>query len=132
MTAVPRFPGRELNLGGRVFVMPALSLGAIEELEESFTTFQRKPIRDQMKFIVDVALRALRRNYPDLERAELAELIDTRNAFDVFGAVMGVSGLVPVEGEANPLQTASPGTGSPSTPISPLPSAGPSSTAEST
>lgn len=130
----PTFPGVSFTLGTKSFVVPPLSLGAIEEFEERINKFDEQPTIVQIRLTVDLAHRALRRNYPDLERAELAELVDMRSAYQLFAAIMGISGLELVDpatvGKAP--APASDGTGSPSTPISPPVSAGPSSTAEST
>lgn len=116
MTA-PRFRGAPFELGGTQYTVPALSLGAIEEFESRIAAFEQMLVIDQVRFVVDIAHRALSRNYPDLKRAELAELIDLHNAFELFAAILTTSGLIQVEGgPPKPPATASDGTGSPSTP----------------
>lgn len=117
MTA-PRFRGKPFELGGTNYIVPPLSLGAIEEFESRIAEFERLPVIDQVRFVVDLAHRALSRNYPELKRHELAELIDMHNAFQLFAAILQESGLVRVEGDPdpNPRASASGGTGSPSTP----------------
>jgi hypothetical protein len=131
--AAPRFAGVPFTLGGQAYVVPPLSLGAIEEFEAAIEGFEAMPTMAQLRFVVDLAHRALRRNYPELQRAELAELIDISNAFSLFATILQVAGLVRVDEEAGKaMATASGGTGSASMPTSPPVSAGPSSTAAST
>lgn len=132
MSGAARFPGVEVDLGGRVFVVPALSLGAVEEFEPIIQRFGRMAMLEQLRATIDILLRALRRNYPDLERDELAELVDIRSAARIFDQLMAVSGLAPDDSQGKAPATASDGTGSPSMPTSPPVSAGPSSTAAST
>jgi hypothetical protein len=130
----PRFAGVPFTLGGQAYVVPPLSLGAIEEFEAAIEGFEAMPTMQQLRFVVDLAHRALRRNYPELQRAELAELIDIGNAFALFATILQVAGLIRVEAddEGKAQATASGGTGSLSTPTSPPVSAGPSSTAANT
>lgn len=117
MTA-PRFRGAPFDLGGTTYTVPPLSLGAIEEFESRIAEFEQLQVIEQVRFVVDLAHRALSRNYPELKRADLAELIDMRNAFELFTAILQESGLIKVEGggDPNPRATASNGTGSPSMP----------------
>lgn len=129
--AAPRFKGAPVVLGGQTYVLPPLSLGALEDHEQDFDTFPGLPFKQQLRLVVDIALRALQRNYPEMTRNELRELIDTENALDVYMLMLQGSGLVakPDGDEGN--ARATPGAGQPSTPTLPPASAGPSSTAAS-
>jgi hypothetical protein len=125
-----RFKGVAIELGGAPYVLPPLSLGALEDFEQRLESFSALKVIDQVRLVVDLVHRALRRNYPELTRDEVRELVDTDNAFDLFAKVLSVSGLTQGEADAgNPRATATHGTGSPSTPTSPPVSDGPSSTA---
>ena len=80
-------PGIELTLGGTAYLVPPLSLGAIERFQDAL----KKPPTPSL--VIDVATASLRRNYPDMTRDAVAELIDTANCAIVFDAIMGVSAL---------------------------------------
>lgn len=92
--SVVKVKGIAVQLGGESYVIPPLSLGALEQLQERIASF-KGDIRDkdQVATVIDAAHAAMKRNYPDLTRDEIAELIDVGNMADVFEAVMDVSGL---------------------------------------
>ncbi len=75
--------GREINLGGTTFVVAPLSLGALERLED------RLKMAPTPGLIVDVVTASLSRNYPEMTRDQVAELIDTDNCAAIFAAIMG-------------------------------------------
>jgi len=120
--------GTEVELGGRKFTVPPLTLGALEEFQRRIAVFETMAPADQATLVLDLSHRALKRNYPELTREELAELLDMNNMFDIFLALMSVTGLL--KGPDDPKATAAAsGTGSPSTPTSAPASGGPSSIA---
>lgn len=86
--------GIEVEIGGTVYTVPPLSLGAIER-------FEGKLARPTSSDIIDIALAALGRNYADLTRDKVADIIDVENCGRVFEAIMGVSSLVPKVGESS-------------------------------
>jgi hypothetical protein len=88
--------GIEVEMGGTYWTVPPLSLGAVER----FAPVLGKPGGLQVGLVIDMALASLKRNYPDLDRERVADLIDTENVQRVFEAIMGVSGLVPKENAA--------------------------------
>jgi hypothetical protein len=105
--SVVNVPGIEhIFAGGKVLVIPPLALGDLEQLLD--------PINDVMNgamdkaaigTVIDAAHAALRRNYPELERAEVGNLIDLRNMQEVLHAVMNASGMEPVAaGEVGEVQ----------------------------
>jgi len=49
--------------------------------------------KDSIATVIDATHAALRRNYPDIERTEVAALLDLRNMRDALDAVMSASGL---------------------------------------
>lgn len=87
--------GIDTDIGGTVYTVPPLSLGAVER-------FQDRLAAPTGSDIIDITLAALKRNYPDLTRDELAEQIDVENVQRVIEAVMQISNLVPKAGEARP------------------------------
>lgn len=93
MSLPVKIPGLRVVLAGREFVVPPLSLGQVEQLRERISAVQAAPDAQSISTILDAATAALQRNYPELKREEVAELIDVGNMMEVFGAVMDVSGL---------------------------------------
>jgi hypothetical protein len=85
--------GREIELGGTVYIVPPLSLGALERLED------RLKMAPTPGLIVDVVTASLTRNYPDITRERVAELVDTDNCAGIFAAIMGP---MPASSIANP------------------------------
>lgn len=90
-----KVPGVRMTLGGESWVVPPLSLGAIERNQAAIAGFTGAPTDiAQVALIADLMHEALRRNYPDLTRERVADdLIDLGNMLDVFDALMDVSGL---------------------------------------
>lgn len=96
MTNAPvvKVKGIPKDLGGTTYVVPPLSLGALEQLQErlgSYTGDVNNPA--DVRTTIDAAHAALKRNYPDLKREEVAELIGLENMIEVFEAVMDISGM---------------------------------------
>lgn len=92
--AIVKVKGIEVELGGSRLVVPPLALGALEQLQDRIVGF-KGDIRDkdQVATVIDAAHASLKRNYPDLTRDAVAEMIDVSNMAEVFEAVMDVSGL---------------------------------------
>jgi len=93
MTNAPvvKVKGIPKDLGGATYVVPPLSLGALEQLQErlgSYTGDVNNPA--DVRTTIDAALK---RNYPDIKREEVAELIGLENMIEVFEAVMDISGM---------------------------------------
>jgi hypothetical protein len=105
----PRFDGDRLKLGDREFVVPPLNWRRIRKI---------MPILERMKDItagggltitesmlddsLTVIFEAVSRNYPEITRDDLEELVDLVNAPKVIMAVMGLSGLL--QGEPAPVE----------------------------
>lgn len=82
-----------MELGGKVWTIPPLNLAALEGLEARLQSFTGGLDAASISLVLDAAYLALRRNYPDLTRDEVAEFIDVANMEAVMEAVMDVSGL---------------------------------------
>lgn len=106
--------GTRLVLGGLAFVLPPLSLGAVEDFEERIEKMATMTKGEQLRTIVDLAHRALTRNYPAMTRDEVRELIDVANANSVYMAIMSAS--VPEGDQAGEVGQVAGLTGQPSTP----------------
>lgn len=127
VSAAVKHRGTRLVLGAMAYILPPLSLGAVEDFEERIEKMNTMTRGEQLRTIVDLAHRALSRNYPELTRDEVRELIDVGNANEVYLAIM--SAAVPKSEAAGEGGQMADGTGQPSTPTSRPVSAGPSSTA---
>lgn len=76
------------------YVLPPLSLGALEQLGDRLKALSGDfgdPA--QIATAIDAAHAALRRNYPDMTREQVAELIGLENVVEVVEGLMDVSGL---------------------------------------
>nr|DAT12065.1 MAG TPA: tail tube protein [Caudoviricetes sp.] len=96
-----RIKGVTVELNGTEYVIPPIALGALEQLQSRIGAFDGN-VQDakQISTVIDCAHSALKRNYPDMTREEVADLIDIGNMNEVFAAVMDVSGLKRKEQEA--------------------------------
>lgn len=113
MTAV-NVPGIEYPFPGKKLVIPPLSLGDLEQLLERINRVMAGNMdKDGIATVIDATHAALRRNYPDMGRQEVAELLDLRNMRDVLNEVMGASGLEVTE--PAPGEGLAPSTGASST-----------------
>ena len=92
--------GTEINMGGEAFIVPPLNFKRVKRLKASLETLSRlnpatSDMTDkQLEAAIDVVHTALTRNYPDMERDRVEELLDLRNLPHVMAAIMGQSGFV--------------------------------------
>lgn len=94
MSGVVKVKGIPMELGGQQLVVPPLSLGALEQLQERLAQFSGDVSdKDQIATAIDATHAALRRNYPEITREQVADLVGLDNMIDVMQAVMDVSGL---------------------------------------
>lgn len=101
MTSPTKVKGIPVEMGGTTFIVPPLSLGALDQLQDRLEKFTGD-IRDgsQMATMLDAAHASLKRNYPDITREEVGEMVDLENMARVMEAIMDVSGLKRREFEA--------------------------------
>lgn len=114
-----KFKGIVVILGGISYVLPPLSLAAMEVMEKELAAFTGGTDGASIRTVVDAVHSALKRNYPNIERQEVAEGLDLGNMGEVMEAVMDVSGLKrkSIEAEAEAGKVVS-GIGENSTPTS--------------
>jgi hypothetical protein len=96
--------GVKINMGGRDFVAPPLNFKALRALTPKLVILSAMgdvPTGEQIDVVLDVVHAALVRNYPDLTRDELEELLDLANLASALVAIMGASGLEKTSGEAS-------------------------------
>lgn len=86
--------GIPFDFNGRVLVIPPLSLGALEQLQDRLANM-REDMGDPeyIGTVIDTVHAALGRNYPDMTREEVADLIDLENMQEAMACAMDVSGL---------------------------------------
>ncbi|MFZ2988074.1 hypothetical protein [Ideonella sp.] len=74
-------------------VIPPLSLGALEQLQERLRAFDGDALKpENIALVIDAAQAALRRNYPDMTRDQVADLVGLENLVEVYQACMDVGG----------------------------------------
>ena len=103
MTQATKHEGVSVSMGGKAWVVPALSFGQLKRLGPkiaSLSAVKGVPTDAQMDVVCEIVQAALLRNYPEIQLAEIEEMIDLRNAESVILAVMGAAGLESRPGEA--------------------------------
>lgn len=81
--------GTVVHIDGQPWYFAPLSLGALELLLPKLQSFTEQDLGT----VIDVAHKSLKRNYPEITRAEVADMIYMDQLQEVMGAVMSVSGL---------------------------------------
>jgi hypothetical protein len=95
--------GVKVKLSGREFVIPPLSLRSLKSLGAKIkmvAIIDGVPTDEQTDAIVDIIFEAMKRNYPDIAKDELLDLVDLSNLMEVFPAVLAMSGLKQKAGPA--------------------------------
>lgn len=102
-----KFEGVVTVIGDRTFVVPALSVGQarklwpeILEMNDGITATN---LPEKHSKWMDIVHAAITRNYPDLKREELEELVDLRCIKQLMMLVMGNSELPLSRGEERPV-----------------------------
>jgi hypothetical protein len=104
-SARPRFAGRQVTLGGIEYTIAPLNVGALKRLApqfQSMATLVGLPTIEQWDDMLAVFLAAFHRNYPEMTKEQLEDLVDVGNFAEIAESVMRVSGLVKREGESQP------------------------------
>ncbi|OQS41131.1 hypothetical protein [Chromobacterium haemolyticum] len=93
MTELVKIKGISVLLNGKAYVIPPLNLAALEQLQDRLEQFDGGIGKESISTVLDATTAALKRNYPDLTRDQVAELVDVANMAEVMEAIMDVSGL---------------------------------------
>lgn len=104
MADIVKIPGIKMMLGGQEYVIPPLALNALVQLQDRLGVFQGGTDITSIETIIDAAHAALRRNYPDITREQVGDLVDLGNMNQVFEALMDVSGMLRKQQESGELQ----------------------------
>lgn len=92
--AAPRIKGITINFSGADYVVPPLSLASLEALHDRLKGFAGDVTDSrQLTTAIDAVHAGLRRNYPEMSREQVADMIDVGNMVEAFEAVMDVGGL---------------------------------------
>lgn len=97
---IVKVKGTPVDLGGTEYIIPPLNLRALEQLQDKLASFSGEASMQNMGVVADIAHAALLRNYPEMTRDQVAEVLDLGNMVQVMEIVMGTSGLVAASGEA--------------------------------
>lgn len=113
-----KYKGIKITLGDEVLVVPPLNFRSLQELQARLVEFKAGVDPESVNVVVDAAHHALKRNYPDMTRENVIDLLDLENMLQVMEAVMDVSGMKRKEAEAKSAEGEStdPSTGPSSTP----------------
>ena len=87
--------GIEQKIGENTFIVPPLNFKGIKKLLKLLDQLQKAPhgTDEQFDLMCDVVLIGLQRNYPELTRDELEEILDIENIHPVIEAITGQAGL---------------------------------------
>lgn len=89
-------PGVEFDFGaGRIYTVPPLSLGALQLLQDRLAALSTLSSMDPVAVatMIEAAHLALRRNYPAITVAQVAELVDVANIGDVYECILDAAGI---------------------------------------
>lgn len=89
--------GVDVKMGGSTWIVPALSLGQIKRLKNKINGLHKigeELTDEQIQDIGDIVHSAMSRNYPEVTRSEVEDMVDLANLQQVIKAVMAQSGLV--------------------------------------
>ena len=96
--SAPKIPGKLMALGGVEYVLAPLNAAAVKLYRDQIKNVFVGGIPD-IELIAKLAHASLARNYPDMSLANVEEIIDYENMFDVWESVLNLSGLVAQAGK---------------------------------
>lgn len=86
--------GKEIELGGKTYIVPPLNLAAVEHFQDRLAGFTGGIDATSVLLVAEVTHSALKRNYPEITLEEVKDVLDLGNMVEVFQAVLQVSGFV--------------------------------------
>lgn len=93
---VPAVPGSEFVLGGQKFIVAPMTATTYEQHKD--VLFETTSI-PEMGLVAELTFCSLRRNYPDITRAQVLDLVDRSNFLLLWELLMDASGLMRQAGE---------------------------------
>lgn len=104
-----RYPGIPVELGGKVFLIAALSLAQLEANADKLAALQLVEDNPAEAFksgafgsVIDLITLAINRNDPDTTRADVADLVDLVTLKPVVSAMMGIAPTGEAKGTESP------------------------------
>lgn len=97
MSAI-KVPGKSLTLGGQELVLAPLNAAAVKQYRDEIKGVFVGDMPD-IELVAKLAHASLTRNYPDMTLAEVEDIIDYGNLFEVWEELMNLSGLVAQAGK---------------------------------
>lgn len=99
-------PGTNVKIGTKTYLIPPLNFAALRK-HKAFIVRLSKGVSDpslmgddDFEVMFDLVYMAIKRNYPDLTEADLAECLDMPTVQAAMIALMKVSGFEEVEAKA--------------------------------
>ena len=100
--------GIVMKLGDKEYTVPPLNLKRVRKLLPVLQDVIGKPVNElteeQLNSLTEIVFQSLQRNYPDITKDEVEEIIDFKNLRVVVGAVLGQNRL----SEPNPISPLQP------------------------
>ena len=98
--------GIVITLGDKDYVVPPLNLGTLEIMQERLEQFRGGADKESIATVLDASFAALKRNYPDITREQVAEIVGLENMIELMQAIMDISGMrrkeLETQGEPQP------------------------------
>jgi hypothetical protein len=93
--AGPKFAGVAIELGGKTYIVPGLSLRQVRDLSPEIAKmdgFTADTLASEyFDTAVGIILPAIQRNYPSITRDDLEDVVDLNNVREIIPAVTGGS-----------------------------------------
>ena len=86
--------GVKIQIGDKEFEVPALNFKRVRELRPLFKKLQdlqgdQNVDSEQLDAMIEIVHQGLQRNYPDITKEELEEILDMQNIQGIIEAVTG-------------------------------------------
>jgi len=87
--------GIAVKLGGQEYTLAPLTIRQLKKLAPIFETLnQGGGVISQLDAVIELLHASFSRNYPDMTKDQLEDLLDSRTAADAMKALKSLSGLV--------------------------------------
>lgn len=97
MSAI-KVPGKSVTLGGQELVLAPLNAAAVKQYRDQIKAVFVGSMPD-IELVAKLAHASLSRNYPDMTLAEVEDMIDFGNLFDVWEDLLNLSGMMAQAGK---------------------------------
>lgn len=94
--------GVKIELSGKEYVVPPLNLRGLKLHQDEFAELDASGSNrvNQMDIVVGMAATAMQRNYPDITKDHLLDIVAINQIDDLMSAVLGASALQSSKGES--------------------------------